>query len=156
MPIDFSFLENAAPKEQEPVKMSGLADVSIRSDADCFLQCDGEYVDLPLRAGIMAKIQLPIGQHLLEFISQDSPNVKVEKVVDFPESGKKYLVIVNELKAAIAPLAPNIERQGTPFNPFLDQLNQMAQINPLESMEVPPMPMAVPPSGQDNKNNTNN
>ena len=146
MPIDFSFLENAAPKQpgQEPLKTSGLANVTIRVDADCFMQCDGEYVDLPLRAGVMAKTQLPTGQHLLEFFSQENPNIKVEKVVDFPESDKNYLVMVNELKAAIAPPVPKATQSQTPpQNPFLDQLGKMAQMNPLSGsgmQQVPPVP----------------
>ena len=142
MPIDFSFLENAAPKqaEHEPVKVSGLANISIRVDADCFLQCDGEYVDLPLKAGMITKTQLPVGQHLLEFISEENPNIKTEKIVDFPESDKNYLVMVNELKAALAPPLPNPTQQRAPSNPFLDQLNQMAHINPLSGTGIPPVP----------------
>jgi hypothetical protein len=147
MPVDFSFLENAAPKQQEakPVKVSGIANVSIRVDADCFMQCDGEYIELPLKAGIMAKTQLPIGQHLLEFFSQENPNIKIEKIVEFPESDKNYLVMVNELKAAIAPPIPQATQQTPPSNPFLDQLNQMAKISSLPgmgTMPAPPMPSA--------------
>ena len=147
MPVDFSFLENAAPKQQEakPVKVSGIVNVSIRVDADCFMQCDGEYIDLPLKAGMMAKTQLPTGQHLLEFFSQENPNIKIEKVVEFPESDKNYLVMVNELKAAIAPPIPLVTQQTPPSNPFLDQLNQMAKMNPLSgmgTMQAPPMPSA--------------
>lgn len=146
MPIDFSFLENVAPKQQEPEKPSGQVNVSIRVDADCFMQCDGEYIDLPLKAGMMAKTQLPVGQHLLEFFSQENTNIKVEKVVDFPEPGKNYLVMVNELKAAIAPPMPASPQPVSTANPFLDQLNQMAKMNPLAGMggmstpPVPPMP----------------
>ena len=139
MPIDFSFLENAAPKQEtESVKSSGLANVSIRVDADCFMQCDGEYVDIPLKAGMMAKTQLPTGQHLLEFFSQQNTNVKIEKVVDFPESDKNYLVMVSELKAAIAPAMPQATNTAAPTNPYLDQLNQMAKMNPLAGMGTPP------------------
>ena len=147
MAIDFSFLENAAPQqpEPEPVKQeSGVANVTIRVDADCFMQCDGEYVDLPLKAGMMAKTQLPIGQHLLEFISQENPNIKVEKVVEWPESDKNYLVMINELKAQVAPAMPQMQApqmQTPPQNAFLDRLNQMAQMNPLAGMSnMPPMP----------------
>lgn len=103
MPVDFSFLQNAAPQKPEQPEQkpdSGVAIVTVRVDADCFMQCDGEYIDIPLKAGQVSKAELPTGQHLLEFISTENPNVKVEKMVDFPESGKNYLVIVNELKAA--------------------------------------------------------
>lgn len=156
MPIDFSFLENAAPKKQESQKeapVSGVANISIRVDADAFMQCDGEFVDLPLKAGVMAKTQLPVGQHLLEFFSQETPNIKVEKVVDFPESDKNYLVMVNELKAAVAPPVPQHPQQQAPAsNPFLDQLNQMAKMNPLGNMYAPQMP-PVPPIPPQNDNN---
>ena len=154
MPVDFSFLQNAAPAKPEEPKQpeqktdTGLANVTVRVDADCFMQCDGEYVDIPLKAGQVAKTELPTGQHLLEFISTENPNIKVEKMVDFPESGKNYLVVVNELKAAIAPSMPQGQpQQATPQNPYLDQLNQMQWNNPL----VPPtMPQTPPPMPGDN------
>lgn len=144
-----SILDNApVPEEKtpEPVKqVSGLANVTIRVDADCFMQCDGEYIDLPLKAGVMARTQLPVGQHLLEFISQETPNIKVEKVVEWPESDKNYLVMVNELKAMLAPTMPQQpQMQMPPQNAFLDQLNQMAQMNPLAGMNMPPMPGTAP------------
>lgn len=157
MSLDFSFLEDVAPKQQEPesVAVSGVANITIRVDADCMMQCDGEYVDLPLKAGVMAKTQLPVGQHLLEFFSSENPNIKVEKVVDFPESDKNYLVMVNELKAAIAPPAPQnpINQQPgiPPQNSYLDQLNQMARMNPLASMGMTQTPPPPPPF--DNNNN---
>lgn len=159
MAVDFSFLENVAPKQPEPepvAKASGLANVTIRVDADCFLQCDGEYVDIPLKAGMMAKTQLPVGQHLLEFISQENPNIKVEKVVEWPESDKNYLVMINELKAQLAPAMPQMQQsQMPPQNAFLDQLNQMVRVNPLAGMGMPQMPGSVPsmPSMPGNNNN---
>lgn len=139
--MDWSFLNDAAPKQQEtePVKTSGTVNVTVRVDADCMLMCDDEYVDLPLKAGMMAKTTLPMGQHLLTFISEKQPNIKVEKIVDWPEADKNYLVIVNELSAAMPPAMPQQPRQAaTPENPFLNQLNQMAQMNPLAGM--PSMP----------------
>jgi len=154
MPVDFSFLQNAAPaKPEEPKQLeqkpdSGVANVTVRVDADCFMQCDGEFVDVPLKAGQVSKTELPTGQHLLEFISTENANIKVEKMVDFPESGKSYLVVVNELKAAIAPSMPQGQpQQAAPQNPYLDQLNQMQWNNPL----VPPtMPQTPPPMPGDN------
>lgn len=139
--MDWSFLNDAVPKQQEaePVKTSGTVNVTVRVDADCMLMCDDEYVDLPLKAGMMAKTTLPMGQHLLTFISEKQPNIKVEKMVDWSEADKNYLVIVNELSAAMPPAMPQQPRQAaTPENPFLNQLNQMAQMNPLAGM--PSMP----------------
>ena len=139
--MDWSFLNDAVPKQQEaePVKTSGTVNVTVRVDADCMLMCDDEYVDLPLKAGMMAKTTLPMGQHLLTFISEKQPNIKVEKVVDWPEADKNYLVIVNELSAAMPPAMPPQPRQAaTPEDPFLHQLNQMAQMNPLAGMSSMP------------------
>ena len=158
MPVDFSFLQNAAPEKPEEPKQpeqkpeTGLANVTVRVDADCFMQCDGEFVDVPLKAGQVTKTELPVGQHLLEFLSTENPNVKVEKMVDFSESGKSYLVVVNELKAAIAPPMPQGQpQQAAPQNPYLDQLNQMQWNNPLMP-PAPPMPQTPPPMpGKDNK-----
>ena len=115
-----------------------MAHVTVRVDADCFMQCDGEYVDIPLKAGQICKTELPTGQHLLEFLSAENPNVKVERIVDFPESGKNYLVVINELKAAVAPPMPQeYPQQAAPQNPFLDQLNQMQWNNPLMPPTLP-------------------
>ena len=148
MPIDFSFLENAAPPKQEQPEQkpdTGIVNVTVRVDADCFMQCDGEYVDIQLKAGQVTKTELPTGQHLLEFLSTENPNVKVDKMVDFPESGKNYLVVVNELKAAIAPPMPQGQpQQAAPQNPFLDQLNQMQWNNPLAPPAMPQMPPSMP------------
>ena len=102
------------------------------------MQCDGEYVDIPLKAGQVCKTELPTGQHLLEFFSTENPNVKVEKMVDFPESGKNYLVVITELKAAVAPpMSWEQFQQVTPQNPFLDQLNQMQWNNPMMPPTMP-------------------
>ena len=147
MPVDFSFLQNVAPpKPEQPEQKpdTGLANVAVRVDADCFMQCDGEYVDIQLKAGQVTKTELPVGQHLLEFLSTENTNVKVEKMVDFPESGKNYLVVVNELKAAVAPPMPQASaQQAPPQNQFLDQLNQMQWNNPL----VPPAMPQMSPEG---------
>lgn len=141
MSVDFSFLQNAAPRQQEQSEQkpdSGLAHVTVRVDADCFMQCDGEYLDITLKAGQVCKTELPTGQHLLEFLSTENPNVKIEKMVDFPESGKNYLVVITELKAAVAPPMPREQTQQVPpQNPFLDQLNQMQWNNPMMPPSMP-------------------
>ena len=141
MPVDFSLYQKAAPRQPEQPEQkpdSGMAHVTVRVDADCFMQCDGEYVDIPLKAGQVCKTELPTGQHLLEFLSTENPNVKVEKMVDFPEPGKNYLVVITELKAAVAPPMPREQfRQATPQNPFLDQLNQMQWNNPMMPPTMP-------------------
>ena len=99
----FDFIgQNAGEEKKEaPQQTQEMANVTVRCDADCFLLCDGEYLDIQLDAGKMAKIQVPIGQHLLEFLYTEDPDIKIEKEVDFPESGKSYLVITKGLKELV-------------------------------------------------------
>lgn len=74
-----------------------MATLTVRTDADCSILCDGERLCSLLEAGKMAKFEMSIGQHLLEFINATNPSKKVEKVVDFPQPGRNYLVMVNDL-----------------------------------------------------------
>ncbi len=98
--FDFVGQNAGEEKKEAPQETQAMANVTVRADADSFLLCDGEYLDIQLEAGKMTKIQVSIGQHLLEFIYTEDANIKVEKVVDFPEAGKNYLVLVQDLKAA--------------------------------------------------------
>ena len=100
MAIDYSFLEGVAPQQAAP--QDDMANVTLRVDADALLLCDGEHIDIELKAGVVKKTQLPVGEHLLEFLSEENPDAKVEKVVDFPVAGKSYLVMVSGLKEALA------------------------------------------------------
>ena len=77
----FDFIgQNAGEEKKEaPQQTQAMANVTVRCDADCFLLCDGEYLDIQLDAGKMAKIQVPIGQHLLEFLYTEDPDIKIEK-----------------------------------------------------------------------------
>ena len=84
-----------------PKNETGMANVTIRVDADCFLLCDGEFMgEIEIVANQIKKAQLPIGQHILEFIDVTNPDVKLEKEVDFPEDGKNYLVLIKGLQEA--------------------------------------------------------
>ena len=84
-----------------PKNENGMANVTIRVDADCFLLCDGEFMEeIEIVANQIKKAQLPIGQHILEFIDATNPDVKLEKEVDFPEEGKNYLVLIKGLQEA--------------------------------------------------------
>ena len=96
----FDFIgQNAGEEKKEtPQQTQAMANVTVRCDADCFLLCDGEYLDIQLDAGKMVKIQVPIGQHLFEFLYTEDPDIKIEKEVDFPDAGKSYLVIIKGLK----------------------------------------------------------
>ena len=84
-----------------PKNETGMANITIRVDADCFLLCDGEFMEeIEIVANQITKAQLPIGQHILEFIDATNPDVKLEKEVDFPEDGKNYLVLIKGLQEA--------------------------------------------------------
>jgi hypothetical protein len=79
------------PQEQPKEEVNSavkMANVSIRVDANCFLLCDGEFTEIELQAGKITKVQLPIGQHLLEFVDIEYPEVKMEKEVDWPWYGQ--------------------------------------------------------------------
>ena len=102
MAIDFSFLDAAAPQpQQQAAPQDDVANVTLRVDSDAMLLCDGEDMDIHLKGGVITKVQLPVGQHLLEFLSEENPDVKVERVVDFENAGKNYLVNVSNLTASL-------------------------------------------------------
>lgn len=99
MAIDFSYLNGATPQEDNTPKLN-TANVTIRVDAECVLYCDGECIDVQLKAGVITKTKIPVGSHLLEFISSETPLAKVEKVVDFPVANMNYVVLISELSEA--------------------------------------------------------
>jgi flagellar motor protein MotB len=104
MAIDYSYLDDAA-SQVAPIEETNNADmvnVTIRIDADCFLLCDGEFTEIELKAGKLSKVQLPVGQHLLEFVDLENSDLKMEQIVDWPELGKSYLVLVDGLEELIA------------------------------------------------------
>ena len=100
--IDYSFLDNDPTQAKQTANTGEMAKVTLRVDADCFLLCDGEFTELQLQAGKLTKTQLPVGQHVLEFIDLENPNAKMEKIVDWPVAGRSYLVLVDDLSKAIA------------------------------------------------------
>ena len=112
MAIDFSYLEGEAPQEECLPIMPDIANVTIRVDADSLLLCDGEYIDQPFKAGALTKIQIGPGQHLLEFLYTEDPDIKIEKEVDFPESGKSYLVLIKGLKDLVDAAAEEVKRKA--------------------------------------------
>ena len=112
MPIDFSFLDGDASQGKNTPSKSDTANVTIRVDADSLLLCDGEYIDHPFKAGVLTKIQLPLGQHLLEFLYTEDPDIKIEKEVDFPESGKNYLVLIKGLKDLVDAAEAEVEAEA--------------------------------------------
>lgn len=109
----FDFLSQNAqqdkPTDSTP-QNDGMVNLTARADADCQVVCDGDFLFL-LNANQIAKEKAPAGQHILQFISIEYPEVAVEKLVDFPDVGKNYLVVVNELKAQIATLQAKSEQK---------------------------------------------
>lgn len=104
MAIDYSYLDDAASLVApiEETNNADMVNVTIRIDADCFLLCDGEFTEIELKAGKLSKVQLPVGQHLLEFVDLENSDLKMEQIVDWPELGKSYLVLVDGLEELIA------------------------------------------------------
>lgn len=99
----FDFLYQNSQQEQQASNTpanDGFVNLTARADADCQVVCDGDFLFL-LNANQIAKEKAPVGQHILQFVSIDHPDVSVEKIVDFPDVGKNYLVVVNELKSLI-------------------------------------------------------
>lgn len=149
--MDWSSILDAAPKEapkeQAPVN-TGTADVTFRVDADCYLLCDGENIEPQLSAGKTVKIQLPLGIHLLEFISVENPEVRMERQVEYKES-KNHIEIVQGLQAKLQDSSLKNMPPMPAQNAFLDQLNAMSQQT--MSMQMPPMPGMPPMPNTNNK-----
>ena len=99
--MDFNVVQPQEQPKEEVNSAVKMANISIRVDANCSLLCDGEFTEVELQAGKITKVQLPIGQHLLEFVDIEYPEVKMEKEVDWPNEGRSYLVLVNEFKKVI-------------------------------------------------------
>ena len=113
--MNFKNFNVVQPQEQPKEEVNSavkMANISIRVDANCFLLCDGEFTEIELQAGKITKVQLPIGQHLLEFVDIEFPELKMEKVVDWPDEGKSYLVLVDKFKEVIEKAKAEAERKA--------------------------------------------
>lgn len=109
----FDFLNQSSKQEKpatEEPKSDGLVNLTVRADAECQVVCDGDFL-LLLNANQIVKEKAPIGQHILQFISIEHPDICVEKIVDWPDAGKNYLVIVNELMPLIARKTRQVEEE---------------------------------------------
>ena len=93
-----NFLEQNSSKDERVSASNDFVNLTLRADAECQVLCDGDFLVL-LNANQIVKEKVPTGQHILQFISISRPDMQVEKIVDFPEAGKNYLVLVNELAA---------------------------------------------------------
>lgn len=75
----------------------GSVNVTFRVDADCQVLCDGEFFFL-LNSNQIVKEKLPAGEHFLQFVSLDDPEINIERKVDFSRVGFNYLILVDEFK----------------------------------------------------------
>ena len=109
---------------------NNCVNLTLRADAECQVVCDGEFFVL-LNANQIVKEKAPVGQHILQFISISRPDIQVEKIVDFPDAGKNYLVLVNELttlmkesnvKTDLAQSQPVSE--SVPFDPVQTKIDE--------------------------------
>jgi hypothetical protein len=108
---NFNVVQSQEQPKEEVNSAVKMANITIRVDANCFLLCDGEFTEIELQAGKITKVQLPLGQHLLEFIDVENPELKVEKVVEWSDEGKSYLVLVNEFKEVVDALKAKAETE---------------------------------------------
>ena len=92
-------IQQEKPAQEEPKEES--VNLTTRADAECTVMCDGDFLEL-LAANQVAKIKAPVGQHFLQFISTEHPDIVIEKVVDFPVAGKNHVVLINEFQALIS------------------------------------------------------
>ena len=94
-----NFLEQNSPEKESASSdvpaSNNFVNLTLRADAECQVTCDGDFLVL-LNPNQITKEKAPAGQHILQFISTTHPDIQVEKIVDFPEAGKNYLVLVNE------------------------------------------------------------
>lgn len=168
MALTFNQVKPAtAPQEQAPAPKNdaGMANITIRVDADCYLLCDGEFMeDIQIVANQIIKAKLPVGQHILEFMDMENPDIKVEKAVDFSNEGKSYLVLVNDLTKAKTefnqkqksdnflssppplPTTPNMQLSQMQGWNSMTAANQVTMAQPLsfqsagQTMVPPPLP----------------
>lgn len=115
--LDDSFMDGVGPHSSDSTNEVGKVNVTIRVDGDCFLRCDGDFIDAEFKANKITKVELIAGQHILEFQSVADPDNVVEKVVDYSEAGKSYLLFVQGLGEK-----SNEERQGNAVAEFNKQI----------------------------------
>ena len=81
--FDFLYPDLQRKKPSSENENGGLVNITLRADVDCQVLCDGDFVFL-LNKNQVTKKQLPVGEHLLQFIAVDKPDLCIEKKVDYP------------------------------------------------------------------------
>ena len=86
--------------KQDKDSSTEVAIITLRVDADCMVYVDGEH-NCNLKAMEIKNVKIPLGHHTVRFVSTQNVNAKVERVADLIISGKKHLIIVDDLLSAI-------------------------------------------------------
>ena len=126
----FDFINQNSRTADDLTPASGAqVQLTLRVDADSFLFIDGEYT-YDLEAGKPLKISLAVGEYIFEFAASDNPEVKIEKIVNLDTAGKKYLVVVNELKKELEKQAfvPHLQVQTTTVSLKSEESSQSIRI----------------------------
>ena len=80
--------------------MSQFATLTTRVNLDGRLFCDGEQL-VVLKANQIKKIQVPVGEHLLQFVLEEDPSLCLERIMDFPAPGRNYLLLLDDIKKMV-------------------------------------------------------
>ena len=126
----FDFINQNSRTADDLTPASGAqVQLTLRVDADSFLFIDGEYTH-DLEAGKPLKISLAVGEYIFEFAASENPEVKIEKIVNLDTAGKKYLVVVNELKKELEKKAfvPHLQVQTTMVSLKSEESSQSIRI----------------------------
>lgn len=126
----FDFINQNSRTADDLTPASGAqVQLTLRVDADSFLFIDGEYTH-DLEAGKPLKISLAVGEYIFEFAATENPEVKIEKIVNLDTAGKKYLVVVNELKKELEKKAfvPHLQVQTTTVSLKSEESSQSIRI----------------------------
>ena len=126
----FDFINQNSRTADDLTPASGAqVQLTLHVDADSFLFIDGEYTH-DLEAGKPLKISLAVGEYIFEFAASENPEVKIEKIVNLDTAGKKYLVVVNELKKELEKKAfvPHLQVQTTTVSLKSEESSQSIRI----------------------------
>ena len=97
----FDFLYSGSTPATKRQENDGYVNLTTRADMDCQVLCDGDFLFL-MNANQITKERVPVGSHILQFVSIESPDQCIEKVVDFPIAGRNYLVLADEFKKILS------------------------------------------------------
>ena len=151
MAIDYSFLEEVTSMDTSSDSI-GMANIFFKTDANCYLWFDLEYTGIELKANDEPKmVELPIGEHKLEFMAVEDPNIKITREVDWIKEGFRDLIIVTGLANAIAeakqkkkvrptpPPLPGSNAQNVNL-PQMNNWNALEALNKTYAQKMPPLP----------------